>query len=617
LIDLIYNSEILLRLAVIAAGFAVLSSWEFLAPKRVASIGIKERWRVNTIFLLINAVILRLALPIAAISGAYLADQNHWGLLNHYLLPLWLEIIVAFILLDLAMYLQHVMLHVLPILWRFHRVHHSDMEMDVTTGFRFHPVEIVYTLVVKSTLVVLIGAPVIVVIVFELILSLAILFTHSNVYINSVLERTLRKLYVTPDMHRIHHSVRENETNSNFGFIFSFWDKLLGTYQQDSTDSVNAMVIGLDQFREPACQKLTGQLLLPFSDDIEGYTVNHRDSVHEDELVALRKLTHTHELKATLAQELVSYLDAIGQHALVSATDTHGRIILVNDKFCQVSGYSRQELLGENHRKVNSGVHPTAFFQNMWKTISSGQNWHGQICNRGKDGSLYWVDSTIVPIIDKDGRIQKYISVRIDITEQKRRQQELENANHELELVNRKLDQLSRIDALTNIANRRYFDEMMAVELSRTQRQQNPLSLLFCDIDYFKKYNDLYGHQAGDVCLQEIAKCIQASFSRTGDVVARYGGEEFAVILPNVNQAHAIDLAESLRLRIRGLALPHKDSPVSDFVTLSIGVTSAVPASDDTAALYIQASDIALYKAKAEGRDNVQFQALKERLTNA
>jgi len=617
LIDLIDNSEILLRLAVIAAGFAVLASWEFFAPKRVASIGIKERWRVNTIFLLINAVILRLALPIAAISAAYLADQNHWGLLNHYLLPLWLEIIVAFILLDLAMYLQHVMLHVLPVLWRFHRVHHSDIEMDVTTGFRFHPVEIVYTLVVKSTLVVLIGAPVIVVIIFELILSLAILFTHSNVYINSVLERTLRKLYVTPDMHRIHHSARENETNSNFGFIFSFWDKLLGTYQQDSADSVNAMMIGLGQFREPACQKLTGQLLLPFSNNIEGYTVNHRDSVHEDELVALRKLTQTHELKANLAQELVSYLDAIGQHALVSATDAHGRIILVNDKFCQVSGYSRQELLGEDHRKVNSGVHPAAFFQNMWKTISSGQNWHAQICNRAKDGSLYWVDSTIVPIIDKDGRIQKYISVRIDITEQKRHQQELEKANHELELVNRKLDQLSRIDALTNIANRRYFDEMMAVELSRMQRQQNPLSLLFCDIDYFKKYNDLYGHQTGDACLQQIAKCIQASFSRTGDVVARYGGEEFAVILPDVNQAHAIDLAESLRLRIRDLAIPHKDSPVSDFVTLSIGVTSAVPTSDDTAALYIQASDIALYKAKAEGRDNVQFQALKERLTNA
>lgn len=613
MLDLINNNEILLRVMVIVAAFGVFASWEWVAPKRTQTITKKKRWRVNAIFAGINVVIIRLAIPVAAISTAYLTNQNQWGLFNYYQLPLWLEFILAFILLDFAVYLQHVMLHVLPLLWRFHRVHHSDKELDVTTGLRFHPVELIYTLIIKSLFIMLIGAPLIVVIIFELILSLALLFTHANIYIHPFVENIIRKLFVTPDMHRIHHSIRENETNSNFGFVLSIWDKSLGTYQHDSIDGVNAMTIGLDHFREPAYQGFKAQLLLPFSSGIEGYTINSRDSVHEDEMAAIRQLAYTNEKKANLARELVSYLDAIGQHALVSATDTAGRIILVNDKFCQVSGYSRKELLGSTHQMVNSGLHTADFFKDMWQTISSGHDWHAQICNRAKNGSLYWVDSTIVPIKDQQGRIQKYISVRIDITAQKRHLQELEKANHELELANQKLDQLSRIDALTNIANRRYFDEMMKVELSRLQRQQLPLSLLLCDIDYFKKYNDLYGHQAGDVCLQKIAQCLQSSFSRTGDVVARYGGEEFAVILPDVSQDDAMDLAEALRLRIRELALPHEGSIVSNVVTLSIGVTSAIPTTEDTPGLYIQASDIALYTAKAEGRDNVQFQRLANR----
>jgi len=607
LIDLVYKYEPVLRILAFVGGFGLLAGWEYFSPKRQLTKSKYKRWVNNIILLMTSTILVRLLVPTAAIGSAYLVEANQWGLINTFELPALLEFCLAMILLDLFIYFQHAMFHVLPTLWRFHRVHHADMDVDVSTGLRFHPIEILISAALKIIFIVMSGAPVLAVICFEVILNLSSMFTHSNINLNTSFERVMRWFIVTPDMHRVHHSVRENETNSNFGFNLSLWDRLFGTYIQEPRDGQMNMTIGLDQFREPECQTLKGLLLMPFNNRITGYAINYRDVENAEELESARQVARQNQEKASLAVELSSYLDAIGQHALVSVADANGKIIHVNDKFCKTSGYSRKELLGQNHSVIKSGIHPPAFFKDMWQHIRSGQIWHAEICNRAKNGELYWVDSTIVPLKNASGTIERYISVRIDITEQKRHELEIERANQELEEANSKLQKLSRIDGLTNIANRRFFDETLLQELSRMQRNNTPLTLILCDIDFFKKYNDQYGHQMGDSCLQQVAQCIHSSFTRTGDLVARYGGEEFAVILPNVDQAAAINLAENLRLAIKNLQIRHESSEIDNVLTLSIGVTTAIPDKDASVANYILAADKALYQAKASGRDNTRF----------
>lgn len=607
MIELVYKYEPVLRLLAFVGGFGLFASWEYLTPKRQITKGKYKRWVNNILLLMTSTILVRLLVPTAAIGAAYLVEQNQWGLINTLELPVLVEFFMAMVLLDLYIYWQHAMFHVLPSLWRFHRVHHADLDVDVSTGLRFHPIEIMLSAMLKIIFIVMLGAPILAVIFFEVILNLSSMFTHSNIKLNTLFERVMRWFIVTPDMHRIHHSVRENETNSNFGFNLSLWDRIFGTYLQEPEDGQMSMTIGLDHFREPECQTLKGLLLMPFNNKITGYAINYRDAENVEALASARLAAKQNQEKASLAVELSTYLDAIGQHALVSAADAKGKIIHVNDRFCETSGYSRDELLGKNHNIINSGIHPPGFFKDMWQQISSGKNWHAEICNRAKNGELYWVDSTIVPLKNEGGEIVRYISVRIDITEHKHHELEIKKANKELEEANAKLQQLSRIDGLTNIANRRFFDETLQQELSRMHRNKTPLTLILCDIDFFKKYNDQYGHQKGDSCLQQVAQCIHSSFNRTGDLVARYGGEEFAIILPNVSQADAINLAEHLRLAIKNMQIAHESSEINNVVTLSIGVTTAIPGTDTSVANYILAADKALYQAKASGRDNTQF----------
>lgn len=343
----------------------------------------------------------------------------------------------------------------------------------------------------------------------------------------------------------------------------------------------------------------------------EGLILSLRDITKrvnvEESLRHAKEKEHRDEEVVRLAVELDSYMKAIDEHALVSVTDSAGTIISANDKFCEITGYSREELVGQNHRIINSGTHPKAFFAELWATIASGQKWHGQICNCAKNGKLYWVDSAIVPIKNADGVIERYVSVRIDITEQKQQAEKINIAYQELAEANSQLEQLSRIDGLTKIANRRYFDETLATEISILSRTSIPLTLILCDIDYFKNYNDSYGHPAGDACLQQVAQAISSNFFRAGDLVARYGGEEFAVILPNVDKEAALMLAERMRENVAKLKLEHNASAVAEIVTISVGVTSLVPDRDTQMLMIIKKADEALYSAKGAGRNNVRY----------
>lgn len=343
----------------------------------------------------------------------------------------------------------------------------------------------------------------------------------------------------------------------------------------------------------------------------EGLILSLRDITErikaEENLRHAKEKERRDEEVVRLAVELDGYMNAINEHALVSVTDATGIIIEANDKFCEITGYSREELIGQDHKIINSGTHPKAFFTELWATITSGQKWHGLICNRAKNGKLYWVDSAIVPIKDEDGIIERYISVRIDVTEHKRQTEEINIAYQELAEANRQLEKLSRIDGLTKIANRRHFDETLAIEISKLSRISVPLTVILCDIDYFKNYNDSYGHPAGDACLQQVAQAINSSFFRAGDLVARYGGEEFAVILPNVDRETAIMLAERIRENVAKLKLEHNASAVAEIVTISVGVTSLVPDRDTQMLMIIKKADEALYSAKGAGRNNVQY----------
>lgn len=607
MIDTIYDNEALIRLGIFLSAFVALALWEWKWPKRVLTQSKLKRWFNNVALVLTSTLLVRIVVPMAAVGAAYYAEQHHLGFTHHLDFPLWLEFAVVLLLLDLSIYFQHAIFHVLPVMWRFHRVHHSDMDIDVSTGVRFHPVEILLSIFIKIILIVSWGAPVIAVILFEIVLNFMSMFTHSNIRLNERIERVLRWFIVTPDMHRIHHSIKENETNSNFSFHLSLWDRIFGTYRAAPEAGHLGMTIGLAQFRESAWHNYPGLLKMPFYSDVRGYTINDRDSKNEKELSHAKELALKNEEKAKLAKELNGYLQAVGQYALVSVADIDGNITDANDKFCQVSGYSREELLGQNHRIVNSGVHQKEFFEMMWSSIASGNDWHGEVCNRAKNGELYWVDSAIVPIKNDAGKIEEYVSVRVDITQRKNYELGIEQINAELSEANMKLESLSHVDALTGIANRRHFDENLANYINTMSRADSPLTLIMCDLDYLKRYNDYYGHQSGDECLVKIAKVIATNCARAGDIVARYAGDRFAIILPNITRETAMRMAECMRTEVESLALEHCEVPEPKVLTMSIGVVTQNPAKNGAAEEVIEKAEKALSHAKELGRNRVEI----------
>jgi sterol desaturase/sphingolipid hydroxylase (fatty acid hydroxylase superfamily) len=254
-----------IRLAAFAVVLAAMAVWEALAPRRARTLSRRKRWPANLGIVALNTVIVRALFPTAAVGLALYAESHGWGMLNQYAVAAWIAVTAGVILLDLAIYLQHAMFHAIPTLWRLHRMHHADLDIDVTTGARFHPVEIALSMLIKFAVIAALGIPALAVLLFEVLLNASSMFNHSNARMPPPIEKVLRWFVVTPDMHRVHHSIERDETNSNFGFNFSIWDRLFGTYRAQPHAGHAAMTIGVPDFRDPAqCNNLAGMLAIPF-----------------------------------------------------------------------------------------------------------------------------------------------------------------------------------------------------------------------------------------------------------------------------------------------------------------------------------------------------------------
>src|SRR5262245_51392623 len=261
-VDVLGWESNIVRLSCFGAVLLLMGLWEALAPRRPLTVGRPLRWSGNLGLVALDTLAVRFLIPLGAVGTALVAQERRWGLLNNVALPGWLAVVLAIIALDLAIYLQHVMFHAVPLLWRLHRVHHADLDFDTTTGVRFHPVEILLSMGIKMGAVVLLGAPAVAVLFFEVLLNATSFFNHGNVRLPAWLDRVLRLVVVTPEMHRVHHSVRWRETNSNFGFNLPWWDYLFGTYRAQPAAGHEGMTIGLQQFRDERQVERLDQLLL-------------------------------------------------------------------------------------------------------------------------------------------------------------------------------------------------------------------------------------------------------------------------------------------------------------------------------------------------------------------
>lgn len=263
--------ETYIRFAAFGGVLVAMAVWELVAPRRHQAADRRLRWPGNLGVVFLDALIIRVAFPITAVGLAVLAEARGWGLFNLTPVPRWIAVIVSVVLLDLTIYLQHVLFHAIPVLWRLHRMHHADIAFDVTTGLRFHPIEILLSMVIKLAAVGGLGAPALSVLAFEVLLNGTSMFNHGNVRIPERLDRILRWIVVTPDMHRVHHSVNAPETNNNFGFNLPWWDRLFGTYRPQPSAGHEKMVIGIEQFRHPREMRLDRMLLQPFREEVGDY----------------------------------------------------------------------------------------------------------------------------------------------------------------------------------------------------------------------------------------------------------------------------------------------------------------------------------------------------------
>jgi sterol desaturase/sphingolipid hydroxylase (fatty acid hydroxylase superfamily) len=276
MLEQLLNHEPQIRLSFFLGVLVIMALWEFAAPRRRRDMPRLLRWSNNLALVFLDTMIVRLVLPVTAVALADAGTRSGWGLLNVYAAPAWLSFIVALAVLDLAIYLQHVMFHAVPALWRLHRMHHADLDFDVTTGLRFHPAEILLSMLLKFAVIAAIGAPAAAVLVFEVLLSATAMFNHGNVRLPAAVDKALRLIVVTPDMHRVHHSIHPHETNSNFGFNIPWWDRLFGTYRPQPQDGHESMTIGIEQFRTPRDLWLDRMLAQPLVGNDGRYTIGRR-----------------------------------------------------------------------------------------------------------------------------------------------------------------------------------------------------------------------------------------------------------------------------------------------------------------------------------------------------
>lgn len=276
------EQEPLLRLIPFVGVFALMSLWEIATPRRELRVSKLYRWANNLGIVLINSLLVRLIFPAAAVGVAMFVEARQWGLFNWPPLsewPLWVQLILGVLLLDFAIWLQHVLFHAVPVLWRLHRMHHADQDFDVTTGLRFHPLEILLSMMIKAGVILMLGIPATAVLLFEILLNATSMFNHGNVHLPMRLDHLLRWVLVTPDMHRVHHSWHADETNSNFGFNLPWWDRLLGTYCAQPRDGHRNMTIGIHQFREQGDLRLDRMLIQPFIGPVQLYPLADRNDL--------------------------------------------------------------------------------------------------------------------------------------------------------------------------------------------------------------------------------------------------------------------------------------------------------------------------------------------------
>jgi sterol desaturase/sphingolipid hydroxylase (fatty acid hydroxylase superfamily) len=271
-------NEPAIRLGFFLGVFTLVALWEVAAPRRALTVSKTLRWASNLGLVALNTVMLRLLFPLAAVGVAAFCVKNGWGLINHFQVPFAIAVPLAVIAMDFVIWLQHVMVHAVPALWRLHRVHHADLDYDVTTGARFHPLEIILSMLIKFATIAVLGPPVVAVVIFEVLLNATAMFNHGNIRLAGGVDRVLRLFVVTPDMHRVHHSVEDDETNSNFGFNLPWWDRLFGTYRDQPRAGHVGMRIGIHGYDNPGeVDRLDGMLLLPFKGEITDYAINRRN----------------------------------------------------------------------------------------------------------------------------------------------------------------------------------------------------------------------------------------------------------------------------------------------------------------------------------------------------
>lgn len=285
LTEYVMQHEKVIRMGFFFGMLLVMALWEIMSPRRQLVASKSIRWVNNLGLVFLNSFVLRVILPTAAVGMAAFAAEQGWGLLNYYPLSFPLALIISVVVMDFVIYLQHVMVHAVPLFWRLHRVHHADPDFDVTTGARFHTLEILLSMGIKFATIVVLGPPVVAVVIFEVVLNATAMFNHANVRLPLALDRVLRWFVVTPDMHRVHHSIEDDEANSNFGFNLPWWDRLFGTYRDQPRGGHEQMTIGIRKYRDAKqVSWLPGMLILPFVGKISGYTINRRkwsDSIDE------------------------------------------------------------------------------------------------------------------------------------------------------------------------------------------------------------------------------------------------------------------------------------------------------------------------------------------------